>query len=306
MSTSNNVWEWSSTPGSNSTADAGINWAEGQAPSTVNDSARGMMAAVANFRKDYGGVTTTGSANAYSVTTNSGFTALATGLRFSAKINATNTSTSTINVDGLGAKSIRKFTSSGESALAGSELLINGRYDFIYDTAANSAAGGWICLNPTPANATSALSNTSRLYGSSSSSTTLQEITLGTGLSMSSTTLNTSAVTTVTAGTGLTGGGSGGSVTVNVSLPITAYAYIGSSGTNLKVAGCTVSRTGTGIYAVSFNSTAADANYIVTFGVANNYLIYYNNKTTSGFDVRIRNVSLTNTDEAWSMMVMGT
>ena len=33
-------WKWSRTAVSNATADGSINWAEGQAPSTVNDSAR--------------------------------------------------------------------------------------------------------------------------------------------------------------------------------------------------------------------------------------------------------------------------
>ena len=37
------LWQWSTTPASNATAGS-INWAEGQAPSTVNDSARQMMA----------------------------------------------------------------------------------------------------------------------------------------------------------------------------------------------------------------------------------------------------------------------
>jgi len=38
-------WKWSRTAANNATADGSINWAEGQAPSTVNDSARAMMAA---------------------------------------------------------------------------------------------------------------------------------------------------------------------------------------------------------------------------------------------------------------------
>lgn len=42
------LWQWSTTPASNATAGA-INWAEGQAPSTVNDSARQMMADVATW-----------------------------------------------------------------------------------------------------------------------------------------------------------------------------------------------------------------------------------------------------------------
>lgn len=40
------VKDWSTTPSTNATADAanGINWSEGQAPSSINDSARAMMA----------------------------------------------------------------------------------------------------------------------------------------------------------------------------------------------------------------------------------------------------------------------
>lgn len=40
------LWQWSTTPASNASAGA-IDWAEGQPPSTVNDSARQMMADVA-------------------------------------------------------------------------------------------------------------------------------------------------------------------------------------------------------------------------------------------------------------------
>lgn len=41
------LWQWSTTAANNATADPSINWQEGQAPSTVNDSARAMMAAIA-------------------------------------------------------------------------------------------------------------------------------------------------------------------------------------------------------------------------------------------------------------------
>lgn len=43
-----NIKSWSTTPASNATVGS-INWAEGQAPSTVNDSARQTMADVAEF-----------------------------------------------------------------------------------------------------------------------------------------------------------------------------------------------------------------------------------------------------------------
>jgi hypothetical protein len=48
------IGAWSTTASNNDDADTDINWAEGQAPSTVNDSARAMMAAVAVFLRDNG------------------------------------------------------------------------------------------------------------------------------------------------------------------------------------------------------------------------------------------------------------
>ena len=65
---------WSKTAGSNATADSSINWAEGQAPSSINDSARAMMARIAEWRDDISGaLTTSGSSTAYAVSSNRGF-----------------------------------------------------------------------------------------------------------------------------------------------------------------------------------------------------------------------------------------
>lgn len=67
-------WAWSKTADSNATADGTINWAEGQSPSSVNDSARSMMARLAEYRDDTSGLlVTSGNAGAYTVTTNQGF-----------------------------------------------------------------------------------------------------------------------------------------------------------------------------------------------------------------------------------------
>lgn len=43
------LWQWSTTPANNASGVTSINWAEGQPPSTVNDSARQMMADVAGW-----------------------------------------------------------------------------------------------------------------------------------------------------------------------------------------------------------------------------------------------------------------
>jgi microcystin-dependent protein len=64
-------YSWSKTAGANATADASINWAEGQSPSSVNDSARAMMARLKEWGDDISGVLAAGgTATAYTVTTN--------------------------------------------------------------------------------------------------------------------------------------------------------------------------------------------------------------------------------------------
>ena len=68
------------------------------------------MAEVARLYDDLGGVNTVaGTGDVITLTTASGFTALATGLVLSFRAAAANTTNVTINVDGLGAKAIRKI-----------------------------------------------------------------------------------------------------------------------------------------------------------------------------------------------------
>lgn len=102
------LWKWSQTAASNNSADSTINWSEGQAPSSVNDSARGMMAAVAKYRDDLGGsILTTGSSTAYAVTTNQGLTALTDKFMVAFNPHTTNGEIVTLAVDGLTAKPLR-------------------------------------------------------------------------------------------------------------------------------------------------------------------------------------------------------
>lgn len=100
-------YSWSRTAATNSGADVNINWAEGQAPSSVNDSARAMMAETAKWRDDISGATVTaGSAGNYSLSTFSNFTS--TGVLANQMIaftpHATNTVTPvTMSVDSAAA-----------------------------------------------------------------------------------------------------------------------------------------------------------------------------------------------------------
>lgn len=129
---------WSATASSNSTADSAINWAEGQSPSSVNDSARAMMAVLAKWLADNSGTLTTGgTSTAYTLTTNTVFTTLAllSGQALTVKFNATNGAAATLNVDGLGAKALE--TAVG-TALPAGQILADSIHRVTYDNA-NSA-----------------------------------------------------------------------------------------------------------------------------------------------------------------------
>jgi microcystin-dependent protein len=103
-------WSWSRTAGSNATADSTINWAEGQAPSSINDSARAMMARTAEWRDDIAGaIATGGSSTAYTVTSYQVFDTLAhmANQIIAFTPHTTSGATVTLNVDGLGSKPLR-------------------------------------------------------------------------------------------------------------------------------------------------------------------------------------------------------
>ncbi|QQO36486.1 tail fiber protein [Bradyrhizobium diazoefficiens] len=104
------LYKWSQTASADATADSTINWAEGQSPSSVNDSARAMMAAIAKHRDDIAGaIVTSGTSTAYTVASYQQFDTLAhlSGQAVAFTPHATNGATVTINVDGLGAKPLR-------------------------------------------------------------------------------------------------------------------------------------------------------------------------------------------------------
>lgn len=107
-------YKWSRTAASNATADSSVNWSEGQAPSSVNDSARALMASAAGFRDDIAGaIATGGTSTAFTVTSYQVFDSLAnmSGHVIAFTPHTTNGATVTLNVDGLGAKPLRSAPS---------------------------------------------------------------------------------------------------------------------------------------------------------------------------------------------------
>lgn len=108
------VKSWSTTAADNDDADTanGIIFTEGQAPSTVNNSMRALMAEI---KKDYdrsagwtyAAGTVGGTADAITLTHSPAPAAYAAGQRFAFKATATNTGAVTVNVDTLGAKAVQ-------------------------------------------------------------------------------------------------------------------------------------------------------------------------------------------------------
>jgi hypothetical protein len=136
---------WSTTAASNATADSAVSWPEGMAPSSVNDSARAMMASFAKWRLDNNGSLTTGGiSTAYTVTTNQSFPSLSAmdGATLRLKFNAANGATPTLNVDGLGAKTIAII---GSTSIIEGYLINTGVYDLLYVNADNA----WVVVNST-------------------------------------------------------------------------------------------------------------------------------------------------------------
>lgn len=127
------LYDWSTTAASNGSADATVNFAEGQLAPTLNNSARALMARVKAWSTQLGGASSGGSSNAYTYTSPSGhaFTALVTGSRITFKANHTNTGAATLAVDGLTATAIRK--TNGATALAAGDLVSGQIYDVVYD-----------------------------------------------------------------------------------------------------------------------------------------------------------------------------
>jgi microcystin-dependent protein len=134
---------WSKTPSSNASADPTINWAEGQAPSSINDSARAMMARLAEFRDDCNGAAVVGgTATAYTLSSNQGFdtTAHMNNAVVAFTASPTNGAGVTLNVDGLGAFPL--MLAVGTPVPAGS--LLNGT---IYVATFINAASIWKLQN---------------------------------------------------------------------------------------------------------------------------------------------------------------
>lgn len=132
-------FSWSKTAASNASADATINWAEGQPPASVNDSARAMMARLAEYRDDTSGLLATGgTSTAYTITTNQGLAATPTdGQLIAFTPHTTNGSSATLAADSGGAFPLQ---SAAGTALPAASLVQGTPYAAKF----NASAGAWV------------------------------------------------------------------------------------------------------------------------------------------------------------------
>ena len=126
------IQTWSATAANNNSS-APNGWPEGMAASSVNNSAREMMAALAKWYKDTNGTLVTGgSSNAYTLAPNRTVSAYEGGLEFTFEANHTSSSTTpTLNVSSLGAKTI---TDQEGNALTVGDIVSGGIYRVVYDS----------------------------------------------------------------------------------------------------------------------------------------------------------------------------
>jgi len=144
------IYDWSLEAAANANADTLINWAEGQPPSSVNDSARAMMQRIAEYVCDRGGITNVaGSANALDVTLNAPINTYQDGIMMRFRAIFTNSGSVMMSVNTIGHRGIFMMSHAGLTELAGGEIRAGGVYDCLYMQMLDNGAGGWLLLNPT-------------------------------------------------------------------------------------------------------------------------------------------------------------
>ena len=130
------LYDWSTTAASNaSITGSSINWAENQAPSTINNTAREEMREVALWRDLLGGAKIATGTNTLALTTGLTLAAYAQGMMFAFENTTQNTGAVTINLDTIGAKDIKKFH---DQALASGDLEAAGIYIIAYEATAGN------------------------------------------------------------------------------------------------------------------------------------------------------------------------
>lgn len=135
-------FQWSKISAQNATADPTIGWAEGMSPSSVNDSARAMMARAAEYRDDISGLLVTGgTSTAYTVTTNQGLNSVPNdGQLLSFTMHATNGAAATLTAD---SGTTYPLQTAGGTAVSSAVLVVGSPYSVKF----SSGSSAWVLHN---------------------------------------------------------------------------------------------------------------------------------------------------------------
>ncbi|MET3560795.1 microcystin-dependent protein [Bartonella japonica] len=151
------IYDWSLTADANAHSDDLINWAEGQPPSSVNNSARAMMQRVREYLADNGGslrsvfhVNDKEKTTSIKLTTVSPITTYKNDLILRFKACGVNIGPTTITVNNIEEEPVYKVTDAGVLPLEGGELQTGGIYEIVYsEDASKKDLDGWYLINPT-------------------------------------------------------------------------------------------------------------------------------------------------------------
>lgn len=103
---------------------------------------------------DTGYPTAGGSADALTLTPLNVLTSYTSGMVYTFTAASTNTTNATLNISGVGIKAIRKISGGVDVALTAGDIAAASRYQVVYDSTANAAAGAWILTGSSGFNGT--------------------------------------------------------------------------------------------------------------------------------------------------------
>lgn len=153
-----NIYDWDLIASNNESSDELINWAEGQRPSSINNSARAMMKRVREYLTDTGGslqgVVTNNEdekTTRIQITTKTKYPAYVNDLFLRFQATGKNLGSTSLSVDALLDRPILKTSEQGNTLLSGGEIQEHCIYEIVYrDADLGQGQGYWFLLNPTP------------------------------------------------------------------------------------------------------------------------------------------------------------
>ncbi|WP_375666703.1 phage tail protein [Bartonella sp. TT121SHDZB] len=148
------IYDWSLRASDNTRSDDLIDWSEGQRPSTINNSARGMMQRVREYLSDTGGalegIVTVDHGDQTTVIrlqSKSAFLEYKNDIVLRFKARGKNVGATKVILNSLSSKPVYKASQTGVATfLEGGEIQIGCIYTLVYD----EEISGWHLLNPTP------------------------------------------------------------------------------------------------------------------------------------------------------------